>query len=172
MKFSLNFLDKMDYAIFKGLNPQHQPATVKAVKKAFWAFLGIMVIVMLVQMGIKNKDTENAILGVLFVLVLGYLYYSLWPTIKAFNGWWKGLLYAVYLLVLFWIMMQLSMWAFMGVLAVGVFYLIYVLFMKPRDAVWRIRRPDGREEDVKTRANGLMGTNRGKDKDGNDIEIN
>lgn len=172
MKFSLNFLDKMDYAIFKGLDSQHQPATVRGVKKAFWAFLGIMVIVLFVQMGIKNKDTENAILEVLFVLVLGYLYYSLWPTIKAFNSWWKGLLYAVYLFVLFLIIMQLSMWAFMGVLVIGVFYLFYLLFMKPKDTMWHVRHSDGSEEYVKTRANGLMGSNRGKDKDGNDIEIN
>lgn len=171
MKLSLNFLDKMDYAIFKGLNPQHQPATVKAVKKAFWAFLSIMLVVWLVQMGVKDKDTEDAILCVLFILVVGYLFYSLWPTIKAFQCWWKGFLYAIYLFVVFMLMMQLSMWAFFGLVALGVFYLINLLFLKPKNEVWHITHADGREEDVETSGFGALGSQRGKDKDGNDIQI-
>lgn len=171
MKLSLNFLDKMDYAIFKKLDENHQPASVFALKQAFWSFLSLMVVVFLVQMFVKNKDTEEAILGVLLCGVLVYLFYSLRKPILAFHCWWKGLLYSLYLLFMFYVVFQLSMWVFFLMMAAAVLFLIYWIFLKPKSGIATVTYKDGTSEKIKVHGMGALGDMHGTNKEGRDVSF-
>lgn len=170
-KLSVDLLDKMDYAIFKRFNENHKPATWFAIKKAFWGFLVLMGAVFLVQMGVKDQDTQDAILAVLLLGLLGYLFYSLRAPLTSFDRWWKGVIYGIYLFVIFMIMMQLAMWVFMGLLACAVFYLIYWVFLKPKSGVMKVTYGDGSTEKMKVHGMGALGDYHGTDKNGNDVSF-
>lgn len=164
----MNFFDKIDLFLFKRLNERHIPTTFKSLKIVFFGGLIVSLIAMLIQMSSMSKDTEEIILGILLIALLGTMYYMVRDTIKAFPVWWKSAIYCVYLFILSVITFNVAMWSFIICLAILVIGLILkIMYPSSGGKKVKIRYSDGTEEEGKIDGQGICGETYVKDKDGN-----
>jgi hypothetical protein len=143
----LNLLDKVDYAIFKRVNPNHQPSTGATVCMAFVASVVFCLIIFVCQMCNVNDTALNVIAGVGLTGILGWMVYASLGTINAFDGWGGKIGYAAYTLVLGACAFYLAMWATVIILAGLVIFGIAKVFFGPKKK-GIIRYSDGTEEEA------------------------
>lgn len=164
---TMNFLDKIDLFLFRKLNENHAPATFKTIKTVFFGGLVTSLLIMIIQMTGLSKDTQEVIISILLLCLLGGAMYLVRDTIKSFNVWWKSTIYCFYLLVLSIITFNIAMWSFMIALALLVIGLIFKIMSPSKKDKVIIRYSDGTEEEGKMEGTGLCGEKYVKDKDGN-----
>ncbi|WP_291593197.1 hypothetical protein [Bacteroides sp.] len=124
----LYFLNKLDTAIFKHLNPAHQAVTGTTAVHAFIGGAIISLIVFVMQM-CTNNDTLIEVVAAIGLLALAgwVINYSL-LTLKAFSGWGGRIAYGAYVLFLAYLAFMIAMWTIMIAL-VGLFmYGIFKIF--------------------------------------------
>ena len=143
----LNFLDKMDNAIFRRVNPTHESHTGSSICTAFIASVAFSLLVFVCQMCSVNETALNIIAGVGLAAIFGWVIYVSLDSIKAFSGWGGRIGYCVYLIVLTNIAFFLAMWATLLLLAGLVLYVIAKVFFAPKKK-GIIRYSDGTEEEA------------------------
>lgn len=166
----LNFLDKLDYAIFKNVNPDHEPVTGGTICNVFIASVVMCLIVFVCQMCNVNDKVLNVIAGIGLLCIAGWAIYAALPTIKAFNGPGGKIGYVAYSLVLTALSFVLAMWATLILLAGLLIYGIAKVFFAPKQKAI-ITYSDGSKEmaDVET---GICGEKTAKGRDtGNEFSF-
>ncbi|MDE5958724.1 MAG: hypothetical protein K2G94_07630 [Muribaculaceae bacterium] len=145
----LNFLDKMDNAIFRRVNPTHESHTGGSICTAFIASVALSLLVFVCQMCNVNETALNVIAGVGLAAIFGWVIYVSLDTIKAFGGWGGRIGYCVYLIVMTNIAFFLAMWATLILLAGLLLYVIFkVFFSSDNKKKGTIRYSDGTEEEA------------------------
>lgn len=143
----LNFLDKLDYTIFKRANPDHQPATGGSICTVFIASVVFCLIIFVCQMCNVNDKVLDIIAGIGLAAIIGWAIYASLDTIKAFPGWGGRIGYAAYVLVLAFASFYLAMWATILILAALLIFGIAKVFFAPKKK-GIIRYADGTEEEA------------------------
>jgi len=166
----LYFLDKLDYAIFKHANPNHEPVTGGTVCNAFIASVVLCLIIFVCQLCNVNETVLDVIAGIGLAALFGWVIYVSIPTIKAFNGWGGKIGYVAYSLVLTSIAFTLAMWATLILLAGLLIWGIAKVFFAPKDKAI-ITYSDGSEE-IADVERGLCGEKYAKGrKTGNEVQF-
>lgn len=147
MSYRLNFLDKLDYAIFKRMNQNHQPATGVAIFTAFIASVVFCLIIFVCQMCNVNQKAMDIIAPIGLTVILGWTVYLCFPAIKAFGGWGGRIGYSLYVAVLTICSFYLAMWATIIILAGLLIFGIAKVFFAPKKK-GIIRYSDGTEEEA------------------------
>lgn len=155
----LYFLNKLDTAIFKHLNPAHQAVTGTTAVHAFIGGAIISLIVFVMQM-CTNNDTLIEVVAAIGLLALAgwVIKYSL-LTLKAFPGWGGRIAYGAYVLFLAYLAFMIAMWTIMIAL-VGLFmYGIFKIFFSNNSQKSKARfvYEDGREVEAKEVGRGICG---------------
>lgn len=151
----LNFLNKLETAIFKNFNPNHESKTGSTLCTAFIASVVFCLIIFVCQMCNVSETILNIIAGVGLAAIYGYVLYVSLDNIKAFDGVGGKIVFILYLIVLTGLTFYISMWATLIVLAGLVLLGIFKVFFAPKKQ-GVIRYSDGTEEeaDVET---GILG---------------
>lgn len=143
----LNFLDKVDYAIFKRVNPNHEPITGRTIYLTFVASVVFCLIVFVLQTCNVNDTAMDIIAGIGLAAILGWIIYASLDTLKAFDGWGGKIGYGAYSIVLGLCAFYLAMWATIIILAGLLIFGIAKVFFAPKKK-GIIRYSDGTEEEA------------------------
>lgn len=143
----LHFLNKLETAIFKKFNPDHESKTGTTLCTAFIASVVFCLIIFVCQMCNVSETTLDIIACIGLTGIFGYVIYLSVDNIKAFKGIGGKILFILYLVALTGITFQLSMWATMLVLAGLLIFGIFKIFFAPKKT-GVIRYSDGSEEEA------------------------
>lgn len=125
----LNFLNKLEFAIFKHFNPEHQSVTGKTVVNTMIGGTILSLIVFFMQMVAKNDTAINVVAGIGLIALFGWAFMYSFDTLKAFPSWVGRILYGLYILFLTSIAFMIAMWlvviALTGLVIYGVFKIFF-----------------------------------------------
>lgn len=155
----LKFLNRLDTAIFKHLNPTHQAVTGTTAVHAFIVGAIISLIVFVMQMCTNNDTLIEVVAGIGLLALAGWVInYSL-LTLKAFPGWGGRIAYGAYVLFLAYLAFMVAMWAIMialvGLFMYGIFKIFFSNGSKKSKA--RFVYEDGTEVEAKEVGRGICG---------------
>lgn len=168
----MNFLDKIDLFLFRKLNKNHVPVTFKTIKTVFFGGFITSLLIMIIQISKISKDTQDIIVSILLLCLLGGTMYLVRDAIKSFHVWWKCTIYCFYLLFLSFITFNIAMWSFIIALALIIIGGILKIMYPSKKEKVIIRFSDGTEEEGKIDGTGICGEKYVKDKNGNTHIIN
>ena len=124
----LIFLDKLDTAIFKHVNPNHRPMSVFIFWEAFIGSVIIALVVFVLQMCNISNKTIDILTAVALLGLVGWVFKRALPTLGAFSGWGGRIMYSLYLLFLIYLAFTIAMWMVLIALAGLFIYGIFKIF--------------------------------------------
>lgn len=140
----LEFLNKLDTAIFKHFNPTHQAVTGTTAVHAFIGGAIISLIVFVLQMFANNRTLIEVVATIGLLALAGWVInYSL-LTLKAFPGWGGCIAYGAYILFLSGLAFMIAMWTIMLALLGLFMYGIFKIFFSSGSSS---KRPHRREQE-------------------------
>lgn len=167
------FMNKMEKAIFKHFNPDHDPYPAMSLVNIAKGSVAVVIFVFVVQMfaGANFKTAENvlAVLGV--SALIGWVFKTAWPTIQAFPTWVGKTLYSIYLVAITFGVFYLTMWGLILVIAGCILWFILKIMAGPdKKPQAKITYSDGTEE-IKDVETGMCGERTVTDRDGDIHEL-
>lgn len=155
----LKFLNKLESAIFKHINPEHQAVTGNIFVNTLIGGAIVSLIVFVMQMCTTNDTAINIVAGIGLLALFGWaVMYSL-NTLMAFSGWGWRILYGAYVLFLSSIAFMIAMWlimiALLGLFLYGIIKIFFSSNSKKPKA--RIVYGDGTEVEAKETGRGICG---------------
>ena len=124
----LNFLDKLDTAIFKHVNPNHRPISGFIFWEAFIGSAIIALVVFVLQMCNISNKTIDILTAVALLGLVGWVFKRALLTLGAFSGWGGRIMYSLYLLFLIYLAFTIAMWMVLIALAGLFIYGIFKIF--------------------------------------------
>lgn len=159
----IKFLNKMDSAIFKNLNPNHQAITGKTFVHALIGGIIISLIVFGMQMGSVERNIISITGAVGIILLAAWLIKYALPTLQAFPTWTGRIVYGIYILVLGYLAFFIAMWMVFIAIALLIFYVVFKIFFdQGGSSTYKVTDENGRERKLKK-----CGWGKYKDEDGN-----
>lgn len=170
----LNFINKLDNAIFARFNPNHEPVSGKLIVNAFIGGAIVSLIVFIMQMTSVSNDTLNAVAGVLLLALFAYIGKLCLPTVKAFDGWGAKIGYSVYMAVLTFGAFYLAMMLVVVALLLLFLYVVGKIFFgggSKKSKKWKVTHADGTEEEAEETGKGICGETYIRTKDGDEYQV-
>lgn len=155
----IKFLNKIDSAIFKNFNSNHEAITGEAFVHALIGGAIIALVVFAMQMFNVSQKTMEVITGIGILALLGWITKLSLPTITAFPGWGARISYSIYTLVLTGLAITIAIWMVMIVLVILFLYGIIKIFFSSSSSKSSARfvYRDGTEVKAKKTGTGICG---------------
>ena len=155
----LKFLNKLDTAIFKHLNPEHQAVTGTTFVHALIGGTIISLVVFVLQMCTTNNTLIEVVAAIGLLALAGWVInYSLFA-LKAFPGWGGRIAYGIYVLFLAYLAFMIAMWLVMIALVVLFLYGIFKIFFanNSKKSKAHFVYKNGKEVEAKEVGKGICG---------------
>lgn len=165
----LKFLNKLEFAIFKHINPEHRAVTGNIFVNTLIGGAIVSLIVFVMQMCTTNDTAINIVAGIGLLALFGWAIMYSYDTLMAFSGWGWRILYGAYVLFLSSIAFTIAMWlimiALVGLFLYGIFKIFFSSNSKKPKA--RIVYEDGTEVEAREVGRGICGEIDYEDENGN-----
>lgn len=165
----LNFMSRLDSAIFKNFNPNHRPVTGVTSVYSLVGGAIISLVVFVLQMFSANDTLIEVVASIGVLALLGWIIKMSLASITAFATWTPRILYGLYIVVLFGICFMIAMWLVVIALLLLLLWGMAKIFFSGSSgkSKARVRYGDGTESEARETGKGICGETYYEDDRGN-----